>query len=126
VSPVSPASTGEQIHFRDIKKNTTISFKKDGEWLSADVISRAGKVVSNNGKEGRYKHYWNLRNPQTGHISNHDAKMFTDISMVPQPDDETYAVDIPRYRHGERRCREAKQTELARFDEFDAYEEVGD
>ena len=33
------------------------------------------------------------------------------------------SVLIPRYRHGEFRCREAKE-ELSRFDEFDVYEEV--
>jgi hypothetical protein len=32
-------------------------------------------------------------------------------------------VNIPYYRHNEKRCKEAMEVELARFDTFDAYEE---
>ena len=52
--------------------------------------------------------------------------------MVPQQEegdeqeDEVYAVIVPRYRHGEKKCLEAKLVELERFDEYDAYEEVPD
>jgi CxxC motif-containing protein len=37
-----------------------------------------------------------------------------------------FAVNLPRFRHKERRCVEAKEVELDKFDEFEAYEEVGD
>ena len=33
---------------------------------------------------------------------------------------------MPRYRHAEPTCRAAKTSELQRFDEFQAYEEVID
>ena len=33
---------------------------------------------------------------------------------------------IPRYRHGEVKCKEAKEEKLSQFDEFDVYEEVED
>jgi hypothetical protein len=59
-----------------------------------------------------------------------------EISVVPEDlegnndaeddDDTVYVVIIPRYRHGEVKCKEAKEEELSRFDEFDVYEEVED
>ena len=38
----------------------------------------------------------------------------------------TYAVNVPRFRHGERKFIDAKQKELVNFDNFDVYEEVED
>ena len=47
------------VNRRDLKKNTTIAFKKDGEWWKGEVVSRAGKVASKKGKgkEGKYEHH---------------------------------------------------------------------
>ena len=39
---------------------------------------------------------------------------------------QVYAVILPRFRHGEKRCREAKEKELENFDLFDVYDEVAD
>ena len=39
---------------------------------------------------------------------------------------ETFVVNIPRYRHGEQRCKDAKMEELNKFEMFDVYEEVSD
>ena len=39
---------------------------------------------------------------------------------------QTLVVNIPRYRHGEQRCMDAKQIELEKFEKFEAYEEVPD
>ena len=105
------------------------------------MIARAGKVASKKGKgkTGKYENFWNIRNPETGHIEVHDTEQFEEVALNPEADpevqavdegdeqqDEVFAVNIPRDRHGDRRCREAKEVELARFDEFDAYEEVAD
>ena len=35
-------------------------------------------------------------------------------------------VIIPRYRHSEKGCKEAKKIELEKFETFDAFEEVPD
>ena len=58
------------------------------------------------------------------------------ISLVPEDlvgnndaeddDDTVHEVIIPRFRHGEVKCKEAKEEELSRFDEFDVYDEVED
>ena len=98
------------------------------------MVSRAGKVASKKGKgkEGRYEHYWNISDVETGHIASHDTQQFDEITLVPQheeenqQEDEVFAVNVPRYWHGEKKCLEAKLVELERFDEFDAYEEVAD
>ena len=38
----------------------------------------------------------------------------------------TFAVNIPRYRHGVQRCKDAKMDELNKFEVFYAYEQVSD
>ena len=123
--------------YKDIKKNMVIKYKKDGEVKTVEVVSRAGKVASikGKGKEGKYEHHWNLRDQETGHISCCDTKSLEEISKVPareennardESEDEVFAVNIPRHLHGDKECREAKEVELSRFDEFNAYEEVPD
>ena len=123
--------------YKDIKKNMVIKYKKDGEVKTVEVVSRAGKVASikGKGKEGKYEHHWNLRDQETGHISCCDTKSLEEISKVPareennardESEDEVFAVNIPRHLHGDKGCREAKEVELSRFDEFNAYEEVPD
>ena len=41
-------------------------------------------------------------------------------------DQNVYAVGIPRYRHNEKSCREAKDRELDAWDRYEVYEEVAD
>ena len=67
-----------------------------------------------------------------------DTAELEEISLVPEDlaanndaededdDDAVYVVIVPRFRHGEVKCKEAKEEELSRFDEFDVYEEVED
>ena len=35
-------------------------------------------------------------------------------------------VNIPRYWHGEQRCKDARTIELKKFEDYDAYEEILD
>ena len=65
-----------------------------------------------------------------------DTAELEEIYLVPEDlagnndaeddDDTVYEVIIPRFRHGEVKCKEAKEEELSRFDEFDVYDEVED
>ena len=76
-----------------------------------------------------YEHFWDLKDPETVHITV-ENKGLEEISLVPnelvgdnenEKEDAVYVVTIPRYKHREVRCREAKEEELSRFDEFDEY-----
>ena len=49
-SDKNPITVVDSMSYRDIKRNTVISFKKGGEWQTAEVVSRAGKIGSIKGK----------------------------------------------------------------------------
>ena len=115
-------------------------YKKGGVDKTSEVVLRAGKVASKKGKGkvGKWEHFWNLKDPETGHVTVEDTAELEEISLVPEDlaanndaededdDDAVYVVIVPRFRHGEVKCKEAKEEELSRFDEFDVYEEVED
>ena len=114
-----------------VKKDDTIRFKKDesSEWIEAKVVSRAGKVGS------KYDKWWNLKNIKTGHVEPEDLDSLKAIEKVGLPcgseenekvDDSVYVVNIPRYRHNEEACKQAKDKELAAWDRYEVYEEVED
>ena len=128
-------SNRNKVSHKDLKKNMTIEYIDQGNRKTGYIVSRAGKVGSKKGKgkEGKYEHYWNVQDIESGHISVVDAKHLEEISRIDKDQEavtedeeveEVYAVNIPWNRHGEQKCRKAKEVELDRFDEFDAYEEV--
>ena len=125
-------SNRNKVSHKDLKKNMTIEYIDHGNRKTGYIVSRAGKVGSKKGKgkEGKYEHYWNVQDIESGHISVVDTKQLEEISRVDEDQEavteveEVYAVNIPWNRHGEQKCRKAKEVELERFDEFDAYEEV--
>ena len=125
-------SNRNKVSHKDLKKNMTIEYIDQGNRKTGYIVSRAGKVGSKKGKgkEGKYEHYWNVQDIESGHISVVDTKHLEEISRVDEDQEaiteveEVYAVNIPWNRHGEEKCRKAKEVELDRFDEFDAYEEI--
>ena len=136
---VVPGETNEQIgkpiDYKQLKPNLVIKFKKSGEtdWNHGRVHSRAGKATTKKckGKKNKYENWWNVHDIESGHIEPLDAETFDAIEAVEdehQVGEEamTYAVNVPRYRHGEKMFLDAKQKELKNFDIFDVYEEVED
>lgn len=121
--------TNNDITYKDIKRKTTIKFKQpgDSEWTKGQVLSRAGKATS------KYQHYWNITNVENNHTQPMNTQLFESIEKVPEEErdqneeeERCFVVNIPRWRHGDRKCREAKQVEFQKFAEFAVYEEVMD
>ena len=121
--------TSEKASVFKVKKDDTIRYRKgeSSEWIEAKVVSRAGKVGS------KYDKWWNLRNTKTGHIEPEDFNSLKDIQRVSvnsvekkEDEDTVYVVNIPRYRHSEEACKQAKEKELASWEEYEVYEEVED
>ena len=107
------------------KKNDLIRYKEDDRWVDAKLISRAGKVG------GKYESWWNMKNIETGHERAEDlsTKLFVERIVdedSTNQDNIVYVVQIPRYRHHEKVCLEAKNKEIESWDEFAVYEEVVD
>ena len=98
-----------------------IRYKENDKLVEAKLISRAGKVG------GKYSSWWNIKNLETGHeqAENLNCKSFVD--RIDNDDsvngkDVVYVVQIPRYRHHEKVCKDAKEKEIASWDEFAVYE----
>ena len=112
------------IHLKDLRKADMIKFKRAGEteFNQGELTGRAGKVG------GKHEHWWNIKDIQSGHIQAEDTRAFTELEKVEVATEEemTYAVNIPRWRHFEKRCVEAKKKELEMFDKYEVYEEVKD
>ena len=123
-----------KISFKNIKRNTTIRFKlNDGdEWRVGKVLFRAGKAKDKSRGKTTFQHYWNITDLGTNHTEPMNTETFKEIELVPDGAEtevlveEAFAVNLPRFRHGERRCIEAKEAELEKFDEFAVYDEVRD
>ena len=108
-----------------LKRNDLIRYKEEDEWVEVQLTYRAGKVGS------KYDSWWNIKNLKTGHESHEDlsCKLFIErIESQNRADekDVVYVVQIPRYRHHESICKEAKERELSSWDEFEVYEVVKD
>ena len=118
------SSGAGSVPVTDLKKNDVIRFKGiDDVWVEAQLISRAGKVG------GKYDSWWNLKNLQTGHEQAEDLESKAEITRIDNGEDnreEVYVVEIPRYRHHESICKDAKEIELLKWDEYKVYEEVED
>ena len=108
-----------------LKRNDLIRYKEEDEWVEVQLTSRAGKVGS------KYDSWWNIKNLKTGHESHEDlsSKLFIERIESQNKADEkdvVYVVQIPRYRHHESICKEAKERELSSWDEFEVYQVVED
>ena len=128
-------SQGRMIDYKQLKPKILIRFRKEGasDWNQARVHSRAGKVSTKKckGKTNKYENWWNVHDLDSGHMEPLDAERFESIEAMEEENlngEETtaYAVNVPRYRHGEKKFVEAKLKELNNFDTFDVYEEVAD
>ena len=121
-------SENESINANDIKKNDVIAFKRklnDPEWEKVKIDRRAGKVG------GKYEKWWNTTNLLTGQKVAEDFGEIETIKKVREGDvvvneEEVLVMTIPRHLHGEKRCKYAKEKELAAWDEFEVYHEVKD
>ena len=111
-----------------IKKSDVVRYKEEvgDEWIQREIVSRAGKVG------GLYEKWWNVKDPDTGHVKPEDLGAKRCLEKVEEAVEETereeevYVVTIPRYRHHEYQCKVAKEKELCQWDEFKVYEEVKD
>ena len=107
-----------------IRKDDIVTLTANGDSSRVRVISRAGKIGKSG--TGKYKHFWNVQNLENDSIQCVDLEAF-ELQNCSQEDEnlvDVFAVNIPRVCHGEKRCRDAKEEELSRFDEFNAYQEV--
>ena len=71
------------IHYHQLKKGMKITYKKGGETKRSEVMLRARKVAmkKDKGKAGKYEHFWNLKDPQTGHITVENTEELEEISF---------------------------------------------
>ena len=118
-----------KVDKNELREKDMIRFKKSSEedWKRGFLIKRAGKV------RGKYQDHWNVQNSESGHISVENAEEFSDIEKevheeltIDNNEELTFVVNLPRWRHREPACVEAKLKELDKFDENDVYEEVED
>ena len=116
----------EKLQVKDLRKADIIKYKRKGEneVRKGELTGRAGKVGGIN------EHWWNVKDLNTGHIQAEDTRTFEEIEKVEiekaRHEELALAVNIPRWRHCEARCVEAKKAELEMFDKYDVYEEVED
>ena len=115
-----------KVNVKDLRKADVIKYKRKGEReiRKGELTGRAGKVGGIN------EHWWNVKDIDTGHIQAEDTRTFEELEKVEidlaQTEELALAVNIPRWRHFEARCVEAKKAELEMFDKYDVYEEVED
>ena len=63
------------------------------------------------GKQAQNANYWNICDPDMGHVSCQNTEQFDEIERVPEVIEEdenfeqVYAVILPQFQHGEKRCR---------------------
>lgn len=113
---------------RNLKKGDIVRYKAvdSPNVIESKVLRRAGK------KGGKYDNWWNLSNVVTGHIEAVDMGKveITDIvgteKSLEKPEENVYVVGIPRYRHSEQACIDAKDKEFKSWDEYSVYKEVED
>ena len=116
----------ERYRFDDIRKDDVIKFRMPGsEFETAKVLSRAGK------SKGGNRHWWNIKDCETGECKSINAGKLADIQKVVDLEEEgdteqSLVVLIPRYMHNTQACIEAKEQELNSWDKFEVYEEVSD
>ena len=115
----------EVIPCTAIKKKDQIRFRvrDEEEWIIGKIVSRAGKVGQ------KYDKWWNIADNSTGHVKPMDTSSFTCLERKKDNQNlvnEVLVINVPRWRHREPQCIDAKNAELEKFDKFDVYTEVKD
>ena len=112
VKVVHPPNTQEKIKLR---RGDSIEFENDGTVIRATVLNREKA-------SGKYYNYFNV-NCEDGVTRNIDGER---VKFRKVEEEECNMVMIPRERHSDQDCKEAKQVELKKLQEFDTYEVVED
>ena len=119
----------------DVQKETTVKVPKKGdllfykiedddEWKEGVVLSRAGKQSGYAGNK-----YWvNVQPSSAGEEASciNLQEVAGWRNMTEEGAEEVNLVLIPRQRHAEKECIDAKQKELALFEDFNVYDLVKD
>ena len=110
----------EQPVAQKLKKNDKIQYKTsaDGQWIEAAITGRAGKST------GKYHNRYNIKE-DGGEEKSLDLNKVEAWQKVDEVE-EVNIVLIPKSRHGEERCMQAKQIELDKLKSFGTYEMVPD
>ena len=101
-----------------LKKNDIIHFKvnEKDKWTAATILGRAGKST------GKHKSWYNVCN----HVTGVDHSLDLDNVKEWRKNEEVNLVLIPRPRHEDEDCVEAKKVELEKLKSFGVYQEVDD
>ena len=104
----------------DVQKGDHVEYQlpDSDKWITATILGRGGK------SSGQYKHWINIRDDESGEEKSIDLDK---VQLLSRRDDvEVNIVMIPRNRHGEDGCVQAKLDELQKLKQFNTYEEVVD
>ena len=76
----------------------------------------------------QFEKWWNIEDKDSGHQKSSDTARFTQIRKIDDDpsQQQVLAINVPRWRHCEPACREAKRIKLEKLDKFEVYEEVKD
>ena len=128
VEPTQSSTPHDVNNGVKLKKNDVIRFQ-----VTAGSEEVNGKVTGLGGKRnGIYDKWYNVKNLETGHEKSYDFGKIHSVQKVNESapksgeGDNVYVVQIPRYRHQENSCKEAKERELMSWDQYQVYEEVKD
>ena len=108
-----PACNEEKIK---LKKGDNIVIELEGETIQAEVTGR-DKVT------GKFYNYFNIKGARglAWNVNLEQAEW-----RLPESEEDCLFVMIPKHRHGEKDCRDAKKTELEKLKNFDTVTEVQD
>ena len=112
-------SNYEQKNIAALQLDDRVQYRlhPDEEWKNVTVLGRAGKAT------GKYRNWYNVREENTGSEYSLD---FEHIHDWKKTDEEVNAVLLPKNRHNDTDCIEAKEAELQKLKDFNAFEEVDD
>jgi hypothetical protein len=109
-----------------LKVKDTIRYKLDenSSWQTATVLGRAGKAT------GQYKSHYNIRDIDSGEMKYVDLNSVKDWVKCTDDevtmDEEVNVVLVPRARHQDKQCVEARRVELEKLKHYGVYREVED
>ena len=108
-----PACKEEKIK---LKKGDNIVIELEGETIQVEVTGR-DKVT------GKYYNYFNIKDARglAWNVNLEQAEW-----RHPESEEDCLLVMIPKHRHGEKDCRDAKKAELEKLKSFDTVTEVQD
>ena len=101
-----------------LSKNEKFQYRTDDDWVRALVISRTGKVTR------KHTNWFNVK------IEGSNLERSMNLEVVEwrriADEEEVNIVMLPRARHREVECIQAKQVELKKLKNFQTYQEVDD